>query len=165
MGQISQSLHDGKYRFILDHAVLPNENIEIIVKLASEKVEKKTKEEILLLATDVIQQNDFDADVFQFNITSFYNAEKAGNQFSQRLSYNDLMGDIMQSLNAKGFDVAVQSKVLSDKNVEISLVLPDAKFDEKTKIEVQQVATEVIERNNFETELFQFNYNKLYNPN
>ena len=163
MGQISQSLHDGNYGFVLDHAVLPNENIEIIVKLGSEKVDEKTKEEIQQIATDVIKQNDFDSELFQFNITSFYNSEKEGNHFSQRLSYNDLMGDIMQSLNEKGFDVAVQGKVSSDKNVEISLVLPDDKFDEKTKKEVQQLATDVIEKNNFETEIFQFNITSYIN--
>ncbi|MDW0117190.1 hypothetical protein QTL97_09595 [Sporosarcina thermotolerans] len=162
MGQISQSLHDGNYGIILDHAVLPNENIEIIVKLGSE-VDKKTKKEILQIATDVIKQNGFDSDLFQFNITSFYNSEKVGNHFSQRLSYNDLMGEIMQSLNAKGFDVAVQGKVSSDKNVEISLVLPEGKFDEKTKKEVQQLATDVIEKNNFETEIFQFNITSYIN--
>lgn len=162
MGQISQSLHDRNYGIILDHAVLPNENIEVIVKLGSE-VDKKTKKEILQIATDVIKQNDFDSDLFQFNITSFYNSEKEGNHFSQRLSYNDLMGEIMQSLNSKGFDVAVQGKVSSDKNVEISLVLPEGKFDEKTKKEVQQLATDVIEKNNFETEIFQFNITSYIN--
>ena len=144
--------------FILDHAVLPNENIEIIVKLGSEV--DKTKE---ISCNDVIKQNGFDSDLFQFNITSFYNFKKEGNQFSQRLSYNDLMGEIMQSLNAKGFDVAVQGKVTSDKNVEISLVLPEDKFDEKTKKEVQQLTTEVIEKNNFETEIFQFNITSYIN--
>ena len=41
----------------------------------------------------------------------------------------------MQSLNEKGFDVAVQGNVSSDKNVAISLVLPHDRFDEKTKKE------------------------------
>ncbi|WP_019414524.1 hypothetical protein [Paenisporosarcina sp. TG20] len=107
-------------------------------------MDKKTKREAIQIATDVIKQNDFDSDLFQFNVTSIYNSENAGNHFSQRLSHNDLMGDIMQSLNAKGFDVAVQGKVLLDKNAEISLVLPDDKFDEKTKKEVQQLATDVL---------------------
>jgi len=160
---IRERLHQEGYGFVLDHAVLPNENIEIIVKLGSEKVDKKTKKEIAQIVTDVIKQNNFDSDLFQFNITSFYNSEREGNHFSQRLSYNDLMGDIMQSLNAKGFDVAVQGKVLSDENVEISLVLPDNKFDEKTKNEVQQLATAVIDKNNFETEIFQFNITSYIN--
>lgn len=163
MGQISQSLHDGNYGIVLDHAVLPNENIEIIVKLGSEKVDKKTKKEILKIANDVIPQKGFDSDLFQFNVTSFYNSEKEGNHFSQRLSYNDLMGEIMQSLNEKGFDVAVQGEVSSDKHVEISLVLPNDTFDEKTKKEVQQVATGIIKNNNFETEIFQFNITSYLN--
>ncbi|MGE8005232.1 hypothetical protein [Lysinibacillus sp. NPDC093216] len=163
MEQIKRSLHDGNYGFVLDHAVLPNENIEVIVKLGSLKVDEKTKEEIQQIATEVIKQNDFDSELFQFNIKSFYNSEKEGNRFSQRLSYNDLMGDIMTTLNEKGFDVAVQGKVLSYKNVEISLVLPHDKFDEKNKKEAQQLATDVIEKNNFGTEIFQFNITSYIN--
>lgn len=146
MGQISKSLHDENYGFVLDHAVLPNENIEVIVKLGTEEVDEKTKKEIQQIATDVIKQNNFDSELFQFNVTSFYNSEKEGNRFSQRLSYNDLMGDMMQSLNEKDFDIAVQGNVSSDKNVEISLVLPHDRFDEKTKQEVQKLAIDVIEK-------------------
>lgn len=163
MWQIRSSLHDGNYGFVLDHAVLPNGHIEVIVKLGSLKIEEKTKEEIQQIATDVIKQNDFDSEVFQFNITSFYNSEKEGNHFSQRLSYNDLMGDIMLSLNEMGYDIAVNGEVSSDKNVVITLVLPHDKFDENSKKEVQQLATEVIVKNNFETELFQFNLTSYYN--
>lgn len=163
MGHVSKSLHDENYGFVLDYAVLPNENIEVIVKLGTEEVDEKTKKEIQQIAANVIKQNDFDSESFQFNVTSFYNSKKEGNRFSQRLSYNDLMGDIIQSLNEKGFDVAVQGNVSSDKNVEISLVLPHDKFDEKTKKEVQQLATDVIEKNNFETEIFQFNITSYKN--
>lgn len=163
MGHISKSLHDKKYGFVLDHAVLPNENIEVIVKLGTKEVDDKTKKEILEIAADVIKQYDFDSESFQFNVTSFYNSKKEGNRFLQRLSYNDLMGEIMQSLNKKGFDVAVQGNVSSDKNVEISLVLPHNKFDEKTKKEVQLLASEVIEKNNFDTEIFQFNITSYKN--
>ena len=164
MGQIRKSLRDGNYGFILDHAVLPNENIEVIVKLGSLKVDEKTKKEVKQIATDVIKENDFDSEIFQFNITSFYSSEKEGNHFSQRLSYNDLMGDIMLSLNELGYDVAVQGEISSDKNVVITLVLPHDKFDEGSKKEVQQFATDVIEKYNFEPEIFQFNltsYNKV----
>lgn len=157
MGHINDSLHDKNYGFVLDHAVLPNENIEIIVKLGSKKVDEKTKEEIQQIATDVIKQHDFDSELFQFIITSFYNSEKERNHFSQRLSYNDLMGDIMISLNELGFAVAVQDAVSSDKNVEVTLTLPDDKFDEKSKKEVQQIAIDVIEKYNFEPEIFHFN--------
>lgn len=163
MGQISRSLDAENYGFVLDHAVLSNENIEVIVTLGSPEVDEKTKKEIQQIATEVIKQNDFDSDLFQFNITSFYNSEKEGNHFSQRLSYNDLMGDIMQSLNEIGFDVAIHGKVSSDKNVEITLVLPHDKFDEKTKKAVQQIAKDVIEKNDFETEIFQFNITSYMN--
>ena len=163
IGQISKSLHDENYGFVLDHAVLPNENIEVIVKLGTEEVDEKNKKEIQQIATDVIKQKDFDSELFQFNVTSFYNSEKEGNRFSQRLSYNDLMGEMMQSLNEKGYDIAVQGNVSSDKNVEISLVLPHDKYDEKTKQEVQKLAIDVIEKNNFDTELFQFNITNYIN--
>lgn len=131
--QIRSNLNSQNYRLVLDHAVLPNGNIEVIVKLGSNKIDKKTKDDIQQIAIDVIKQNDFDSDIFQFNITSFYNSEKEGNHISQRLSYNDLMGDIMLSLNELGYDVAVQGEVSSDKNVKISLALPHDKFDENTK--------------------------------
>lgn len=121
MWQIRSNLNSENYGLVLDHAVLPKGNIEVIVKLESNKIDKKTKEDIQQIATDVIKQNDFDSDIFQFNITSFYSSEKEGNHISQRLSYNDLMGDIMLSLNELGYDVAVQGEVSSDKNVIISL--------------------------------------------
>lgn len=89
--------------------------------------------------------------------------EKEGNHFSQGLSYNELMGVIMVSLNEKGYDVAVQGDIISDKNVVITLVLPHDMFDEDSKKEVQQFATDVIEKNNFETEIFQFNITSYYN--
>lgn len=163
MVQISKSLHDGNYGFVLDHAVLPNEKIEVIVKLGSLKVDEKTKKEVQQIATEVIEQNDFDSEIFQFNITSFYSSKKEGNHFSQRLSYNDLMGDIMISLNELGYDVAVQGEVSSDKNVVITLILPHDRFDEKNKKEVQQFAADVIEKNNFETDIFHFNITSYYN--
>ena len=157
MWQIRSNLNGENYGLVLDHAVLPNGNIEVIVKLGSNKIDKKTKEDIQQIATDVIKQNDFDSDLFQFNITSFYSSEKEGDHVSQRLSYNDLMGDIMLSLNELGYDVAVQGDVFSDKNVIISLALPHDKFDENTKNDVQQFAADVIKKYNFETEIFQFN--------
>ena len=163
MGQISRSLHDENYGFVLDHAVLPNENIEIIVKLGTEEVDEKTKKEIQKIATDVIKQNDFDSELFQFNVTSFNNSEKEGKRISQRLSYNDLMGDIMQTLSEKGFDIAVQGKVSSDQNVEIILVLAPDKLVGKTKKEVQKLAIDVIEKNNFDPEIFQFNITNYIN--
>ena len=151
MWQIRSNLNGENYGLVLDYAVLRN------------KIDKKTKEDIQQIATDVIKQNDFDSDIFQFNITSFYNSEKEGNHISQRLSYNDLMGDIMLSLNELGYDVAVQGEVSSDKNVIISLALPHDKFDENIKKEVQQFATDVIKKYNFETEIFQFNITSYYN--
>lgn len=163
MCQIRSNLHGENYGFVLDHAVLPNGNIEVIVKLGSNKIDKKMKEDIQQIATDVIKQNDFDSDLFQYNITSFYSSEKEGNHVSQRLSYNDLMGDIMLSLNELGYDVAVHGDVFSDKNVVITLVLPQDKFDENTKKEVKQFATDVIKKYNFETEKFQFNITSYYN--
>ena len=161
--QIRSNLHGENYGFVLDHAVLPNGNIEVIVKLGSLEIDEKTKEDIQQIATDVIKQNDFDSDLFQFNITSFYSSEKEGNHVSQRLSYNDLMGDIMLSLSELGYDVAIQGEVSSDNNVIIKLVLPHDKFDEKTKKEVQKFAIDVIKKNNFETEIFQFNITSYYN--
>ena len=163
MWQIRSNLHGENYGFVLDHAVLPNGNIEVIVKLGSNKIDKKMKEDIQQIATDVIKQNDFDSDLFQYNITSFYSSEKEGNNVSQRLSYNDLMGDIMLSLNELGYDVAVHGDVFSDKNVVITLVLPHDKFDENTKKEVKQFATDVIKKYNFETEIFQFNITSYKN--
>ena len=163
MWQIRNNLNSENYGLVLDHAVLPNGNIEVIVKLGSNKIDKKTKEDIQQIATNVIKQNDFDSDIFQFNITSFYNSEKEGNHISQRLSYNDLMGDIMLSLNELGYDVAIQGEVSSDNNVIIKLVLPHDKFDEKTKKEVQNFAIDVIKKNNFEPEIFQFNITSYYN--
>ena len=163
MWQIRSNLHGENYGFVLDHAVLPNGNIEVIVKLGSKKIDKKMKEDIQQLATDVIKQNDFDSELFQYNITSFYSSEKEGNHVSQRLSYNDLMGDIMLSLNELGYDVAVHGDVFSDKNVVITLVIPQDKFDENTKKEVKQFATDVIKKYNFETEIFQFNITSYYN--
>ena len=68
------------------------------------------------------------------------------------------MGVIMVSLNEKGYDVAVQEGTSSDKAFVITLVLPHDRFDKKTKEEVQQIATDVIIKNNFETERFQFNF-------
>ncbi|MEK5080176.1 hypothetical protein MKX73_14705 [Solibacillus sp. FSL W7-1436] len=163
MWQIRSNLHGENYGFVLDHAVLPNGNIEVIVKLGSKKIDKKMKEDLQQLATDVIKQNDFDSELFQYNITSFYSSEKEGNHVSQRLSYNDLMGDIMLSLNELGYDVAVHGDVFSDKNVVITLVLPHDKFDENTKKEVKQFATDVIKKYNFETEIFQFNITSYKN--
>ena len=163
MWQIRSNLHGENYGFVLDHAVLPNGNIEVIVKLGSKKIDKKMKEDLQQLATDVIKQNDFDSEIFQYNITSFYSSEKEGNHVSQRLSYNDLMGDIMLSLNELGYDVAVHGDVFSDKNVVITLVLPHDKFDENTKKEVKQFATDVIKKYNFETEIFQFNITSYKN--
>ncbi len=163
MWQIRSSLHGENYGFVLDHAVLSNGNIEVIVKLGSLKIDEKTKEDIQQIATNVIEQNDFDSEIFQFNITSFYNSGKEENRFSQRLSYNDLMGDIMLSLNEMGYDVAVQGEVVSDKNVVIKLALPHDRFDENSKKEVQQIATDVILKNNFDTKIFQFDITSYYN--
>lgn len=163
MAQINRSLHDAHFGFVLDHAVFPNGNLEVIVKLGSENIDENTKEAIQQIATDIIKQSNFDSNLFQFNITSFYDSENEGNQFSQRLSYNDLMGDIMLSLNELGYDIAVHGKIISDKNVEITLVLPHDRFDEDSKKEVQQHAIDVINKNNFEPELFQFKLTSFIN--
>ncbi|MFJ7735270.1 hypothetical protein ACIQ2D_02910 [Lysinibacillus sp. NPDC097287] len=58
----------------------------------------------------------------------------------------------------KGYDVAVQEGTSSDKKIVVTLVLPHDEFDSKTKEEVPQIATDVIIKNKFEPETFQFNF-------
>lgn len=68
----------------------------------------------------------------------------------------------MLSLNEMGYDAAVHVEIDMDKNVVITLVLPHDKLDGNSKKEVQQLATNIIEKNKFKSEIFQFNITSYY---
>jgi hypothetical protein len=47
INEITQELHKAGMGFVLDYAILPDETIEILIKLPSEKIKRSTKKEIL----------------------------------------------------------------------------------------------------------------------
>ena len=103
INEIKKELRKADIGFVLDYAILPDENIEILIKLPSEKIKRSTKNEIKQLVTGVLKENNSDPDLFQLHISSYQKTPKENTRFSVRLSYNDLMGYLMQELEKQNY--------------------------------------------------------------
>lgn len=156
MNEIEQELRKADIGFVLDYAILPDENIEILIKLPSEKIKRSTKKEITQIVTGVLEGNNMERTDFLLDISSYHKPPKENKQSSVRLSYNDLMGYIMQELEHQDYSTfGLEYKMASEK-VELIVNLPvdnDPAFNSK----VEQIATDIIEQHHYDKNDFQIN--------
>jgi hypothetical protein len=97
-----------------------------------------------------------DPDLFQLHISSYYKTPKENTRFSVRLSYNDLMGYIMQELEKANYSTfSLEYKVASEK-VELTINLPIGNDTAVNPI-VEKLATDIIEQNHYDKDDFQIN--------
>ena len=152
--EITQNLRINKIRFVLDYALLPDKTIEIIIKLPSKDIENKTKVEIEKLVTEVLRESKFNPDLFHMNISSYYETSPEDGRSSIRLSYNDLMGNLMQELEKRNHLTFGLEYTVSSRNVELIINLP-VQSTENTKQEVEQIVKGIIEQNKYDINDFQ----------
>ena len=156
INEIKQELRKADIGFVLDYAILPDENIEILIKLPSEKIKRSTKKEITQIVTGVITENNSDPDLFQLQISSYYKTPKENTRFSVRLSYNDLMGYLMQELEKQNYSTfSLEYKVASEK-VELTINLP-IENDTAVNPKVEKLATDIIKQHHYDKDDFQIN--------
>ncbi|MDW0115114.1 hypothetical protein QT711_18295 [Sporosarcina saromensis] len=154
MQEITQELRINKVRFVLDYAILPDETIEIFIKLPSEEIENRTKIEIEQLVIEVLREKEFNPDQFHLKISSYYETPSDDERSSVRLSYNDLMGNLMQELKKRNHLTFSLEYAITPRHVEVIINLP-VDSTENTKLEVEQSAKEVIKRNKYAINDFQ----------
>ena len=156
INEIKQELRKAGIGFVLDYAILPDENIEILIKLPSEKIKRSTKKEIKQIVNGVIKENNSDPDLFQLQISSYYKTPKENTRFSVRLSYNDLMGYLMQELEKQNYSTfSLEYKVASEK-VELTINLP-IENDTAVNPKVEELATDIIKQHHYDKDDFQIN--------
>lgn len=148
-------LHKKNYGFILDYAISSDEKVDLLIKLPDKEIKKSTKKEIQQLITKIIEQNDFDPNLFQIRIESYYEITKEGNRSSVRLSYNDVMGHILENMLKEDYNTFSIEHKISPENINVTINLPIGESDESTKKELEQIAVDVIKQNNFDPNLFQ----------
>lgn len=154
INEIRQELRKADIGFVLDYAILPDESIEILIKLPNEKIKRSAKKEITQIVNGVLEENNIEGEHFLLNISSYYKPTKENTRFAVRLSYNDLMGYIMQELEHQDYSTfGLEYKMASEK-VELIVNLPvdnDPVFNSK----VEQIATDIIEQNHYDKNDFQ----------
>lgn len=156
INEIKQELRKADIGFVLDYAILPNENIEILIKLPTEKIKRSAKKEITQLVNGVIKENNAVTDRFRLQISSYHKIPKRNTHFSARLSYNDLMGYIMQELENRDYSTfSLEYKVAPEK-VELNISLP-VDYDTNGNSRVEQIATDIIEQHHYDKDDFQIN--------
>ena len=154
--EINQEIRKIGIGFVLDYAILPDENIEILIKLPSEKIKRSTKKEITQIVTRVLKESNSDPDLFRIHISSYYKTTKEHTSSSVRLSYNDLMGYIMQELEKQNYSTfSLEYKVASEK-VELIINLP-VDNDVAANSKAEQIATDIIKLHHFDKDDFQIN--------
>ncbi|MCM3710656.1 hypothetical protein [Sporosarcina luteola] len=156
INEITQELRQADIGFVLDYAILPDENIEILIKLPSEKIKRSTKKEITQIVNRVLEENNMEREHFLLEISSYHKLSKENKQSSVRLSYNDLMGYIMQELEHQDYSTfGLEYKMASEK-VELIINLP-IDYDPAINPKVEQLATDIIEQNHHARDDFQIN--------
>lgn len=154
MNEIKKELRKADIGFVLDYAILPDENIEILIKLPSEKVKRSAKKEITQIVTGVLEENNMETDHFNLQISSFHKPSKKNTRVAVRLSYNDLMAHIMQELEHQDYSTfGLEYKIASEK-VELIINLP-VDYDQASHPQVERIATDIIEQNHHAKEDFQ----------
>ncbi|MFC5601758.1 hypothetical protein [Sporosarcina koreensis] len=154
--EIKQELRKADIGFVLDYAIMPDENIEILIKLPSDKIKRSATKEITQIVNGVLEENNMEREHFLLDISSYHKPPKKNTRFAVRLSYNDLMGYIMQELEHQDYSTfSLEYKMASEK-VELIVNLPvdnDPAFNSK----VEQIATDIIEQNHYDKNDFQLN--------
>ncbi|MEZ7171042.1 hypothetical protein [Sporosarcina sp. OR05] len=154
MQEITKELRKNHVKFVLDYAILPDETIDILIKLPREDIETKTKVEIEHHVTNVLREKEFNPDQFHLKISSYYETSSDDERSSVRLSYNDLMGNLMQELKKRNHLTFSLEYAITPRHVEVIINLP-VDSTENTKLEVEQSANEVIKRNKYAINDFQ----------
>ena len=156
INEVKQALRKADIGFVLDYAILPNENIEILIKLPNEKIKRSTKKEITKIVNGVLMENNFNPDLFQVSISSYHKTPKENKRYSVRLSYNDLMGYLMQALEKQNYSTFSLEYKMAAEKVELIINLP-VDNDVAANPKVEQIATDIIELYHFDKDDFHIN--------
>ena len=149
------NLQEKGYGFVLDYAILPDENIELIIKLPDKKIKNHTKKDIRKIAVDVIIKNNFDPESFQIRTESYYASSiKEVKNSSIRLSYNDLLGYILNDLEQSDYGTFSLQHEFSPENIRIIINVPTETNINK-KQDIEKIALNIIKKNNFDPNIFQ----------
>jgi len=151
---MSNKLRDEKYGFLLDYGILPSGEIEIIVNLPY-KVNKETKKKIENIIKNVVKENNLKSDFFAINVRNHY--EQSEN-LSVGLSYNNLMGHILENMSEKNYGSFSVNHNISSESINIEVNLTEDKKD-STQKEVKELVEKTITENNFNPNKFQITIN------
>lgn len=146
---ISEKLRSEKYGFLLDYGVLPNGKIEIIVNLP-DNVLKGTKGKIESLIVEVVKENKLNPDSFEINIRNHFKQYKTQ---SVGLSYNNLMGYILEQMTEKKYGSFSVSHNISSESINIEINLTEDKND-STQKEVKDLVEKIITENDLNPKNF-----------
>lgn len=150
--RIDEQLCDNGYPSVIDYAMLTNEKIEILIRLA-EVNDMKKSEDIIQIVNTMIEKEKFDPTMFQINISKL--SEPTLNS-ENRLSYYDLMGYILLAMGEKDFGgFSLDYKILPE-TTEITIKLADL-INETQKTEIQEIVNHVLKQNDFDPSMFQVN--------
>lgn len=154
IGDIRINLQEKGYGFVLDYAILPDENIELIIKLPNERIEISAKKDIHKIAIGVIKENNFDPKLFQIRTENYYGSTKDISKSSIRLSYNDLLGHILKGLEEGDGGTFSLYHEISTEDIRIVISVP-IETNKSKKENIEQIALNIIKQNSLDPNLFQ----------
>ncbi|MBG9692983.1 hypothetical protein ACE1MS_12200 [Lysinibacillus sp. fkY74-1] len=143
------ALQKESYSFQLDYAVLPNGKMELLVSIP-ETINQLSKQKIEETILDCIQKNDLNPISFQITIKNLYDPVATD---STRLSYNDVMAHLFETMTAQHVGVFSIDHTMTSEHVHIIINLTEEKDDVIQK-EVRQVAEDVIKQHQFDIQQF-----------
>lgn len=152
--EITNVLRTNNVELFLDYAILPDEKVEILIKVPSNDMAETTKDEIEQVVIRTLKENNSNPDLFLVHISSFYEKSTEVERLSTRLSYNDLIGYIKQELESKNHSTSSLDYKISSKKVELIIDLP-VNSSAAVKKEAEQIARTIIEQNHYNIDDFE----------
>lgn len=157
--KIKSNLFANDYAFSSNYQISSDKTVELTVKLLSgQNIDESTKKDIEQLAVNVLEENNFNPKSFKINIINY---------FSKSQSYIDQVDDLTAyiglSLHEKSYIFSIEQNTSSDKMTEILVKLPHEKLNKSSKKQIEQIAVDVIKKNNFDPKLFKINIQSYKN--
>jgi hypothetical protein len=149
ISEIFHALRKESYSFQLDYGILSNGKIELLVSLPA-KVDHKTKQHIEETMLGVIKDNDLNPISFQITLKNLYEPAEA---FSTRLSYNDVMANLFETMIEQDFGAFSIDHSIMSEEIQIRINLTEEK-NEIAKKKAQQLAEDTIKQHQFDIETF-----------
>lgn len=151
MHSIHTNLRDHGYALTVDFAMLNDEKVKILIQRLenNQKLKPRESEKIEKSVNQLIAQQHFDPATFQIQLS---NSTPSALITANRISYHDLMESIRSLLLNNGVESFRLDYEILPESTEVIIRFADP-ISEKLKKEIQKMGNDVLEKNNFDSNM------------